>query len=54
MCPHCGDTLASILGYLGSLLWLRCRACGSDYSVAADTLTDVEYDIIADELESRQ
>ena len=52
MCPHCGDTLASLLGRLGSLIWARCRACGSDYSILADDLADVVLDEINTELEN--
>ena len=29
-CPACGSTQFTLLGYLGRLLWLRCRACGTD------------------------
>lgn len=36
MCPACGDTLASMLGFMGSLVWYRCRSCGTDYNLADD------------------
>ncbi len=51
-CPHCGDTLPSLLGRLGYLIWLRCRACGSDYSVAVDDLSTDELDEITAALEA--
>lgn len=50
MCPHCGDTLASLLGRLGYLIWLRCRACGSDYSVSVDSLDPTELDEMNEQL----
>ncbi len=34
-CPTCGGLL-TLLGRLGSLLWLRCRQCGMDCSISAE------------------
>lgn len=50
-CPHCGDRLASILGRLGYLIWLRCRACGSDYSTPVDSFSADELDEINEAME---
>jgi len=35
-CPACRSTLAVVLGYLGTLLWVRCRQCGMDRQVPAE------------------
>ena len=50
MCPHCGDSLPTLLGRLGSLVWLRCRSCGFDYSAPVDSFTADEIDEINDSL----
>lgn len=34
-CNVCGSDTVSLLGRLGTLIWFRCRACGSDQSAAA-------------------
>lgn len=41
-CPVCGcpGNEDSVLGELGRLLWIRCRACGMDYHVDADAAFD--------------
>ena len=30
-CPQCGGPEANLLGALGTMVYLRCRACGWDY-----------------------
>lgn len=35
-CAACGSDHLVPLGRMGSLLWLRCRACGIDQSVPAE------------------
>ena len=32
-CPQCGHDDSVLLGKLGMLLYVRCRACGWDYAV---------------------
>ena len=32
-CPMCRNTIHTLLGKLGSLTMVRCRACGCDYSI---------------------
>ncbi len=32
-CPLCGNWDATLLGVLNLLTWVRCRACGADYTV---------------------
>lgn len=42
-CAICGG-IATYLGTLGCLAWLRCRDCGAEWSVSADddALLDAE------------
>ena len=35
-CPACGDGRATIMGWLGKLLWVRCVACGAEYHRETD------------------
>lgn len=44
LCPACGCPESVPLGTLGSLSWVRCRACGLDHaeSVPATTTPDLE------------
>lgn len=38
-CPCCdSDTLPTLLGTLGTTVWLRCRDCGIDYRTNPETL----------------
>jgi len=46
-CPTCGGQGES-LGTLGFLHWLRCRACGMDYSVKVEAL-DEEMQLLLEE-----
>lgn len=32
-CPMCGHDTATVLGPMGQLVWVRCRACGIDYAI---------------------
>ena len=38
-CPMCGG-FGYLLGCLGRLAWLRCRNCGIEFNIPADTLPD--------------
>ena len=38
-CPTCGGE-GTGLGWLGFLFWLRCRACGIDYSIRVEFLDE--------------
>jgi len=40
-CPHCHGP-ALVLGWLGRVLWLRCRDCGGEFMVIPDPLTVAE------------
>lgn len=37
ICPHCISAVVTLLGTLGSLHWFRCRDCGVDFNVPAET-----------------
>jgi hypothetical protein len=43
-CPQCHDRLSTLLGRLGYLVWLRCRACGTEYSLPVDSFSADELD----------
>ena len=45
-CPVCSCSDATVLGALPPHLWLRCRACGLDYTLplALATLEDEDED----------
>tara|TARA_Y100000310_G_scaffold120524_1_gene119307 strand:+ start:122 stop:271 length:150 start_codon:yes stop_codon:yes gene_type:complete len=42
ICPICNGEEFSMLGILGKLAHLRCRACGADISIAAEQLSEEE------------
>jgi translation initiation factor 2 beta subunit (eIF-2beta)/eIF-5 len=41
-CPRCGCPYSSLLGRLGRLFWLRCRACGWDHPIDIADLPDAD------------
>lgn len=41
-CPCCGCEFCILLGNLGTRAWVRCRACGTDYSMLATELEEQE------------
>jgi transcription elongation factor Elf1 len=41
-CPGCGsETPPVLLGVLGSKAWVRCRACGVDFHVDPEVVSEV-------------
>ena len=43
-CPHCRGE-AFLMGWLGRVMWLRCRDCGGEFMVIPDPLTIAEADV---------
>lgn len=44
-CLHCGGVMAVLLGWLGTLCYVRCRDCGADRVLRAhewECLNDAE------------
>lgn len=39
-CPACHSAQLLVIGALGRLVWLRCRACGVDFPVPAEDLDE--------------
>lgn len=40
-CPNCGSDDATLLGQLSATPWVRCRACGTTYSVSATEIQEI-------------
>jgi hypothetical protein len=43
ICPGCDGTAFVVLGTLGRLTWLRCRACGLEVPTDSE-FTEVDYE----------
>lgn len=47
-CPVCDCEECTLMGMLGSITWLRCRACGMTFPADADPVRSAEtYDGVA-------
>ena len=50
-CSMCGSENMVLLGQLGSLYWLRCKACGIEESVHAEVYAELEAEYSGEQME---